>query len=53
MHFEGAHGEMLNQTKGLWDSGFSPRRSEESEGREASQLIVSSSLSSLSSLSSR
>jgi hypothetical protein len=41
---------MLNQTNGLWDSGFSPRRSEESEGREESQLIAFSSLPSLSSL---
>jgi hypothetical protein len=39
----------LNQTNGLWDSGFSPRRSEESEGREESQLIAVSSLPSFSS----
>jgi hypothetical protein len=35
---------LLDQTDGLWDSGFSPRRSEESEGREESQLIAFSSL---------
>jgi hypothetical protein len=39
----------LNQTNGLWDNGFSPRRSEESEGREESQLIAVSSLPSFSS----